>query len=264
MNLRSNWEWACDFTGDPDSFTARGEAFLEFLIEEGLKQTDNVLELGCGNLSQGAPLIRYLGHNRYFGVEPAGWLVNAGLERFPDLASKGPRFLWRSDFAVAEDTIEPFQFVLAHSVLSHVAHWQMSQALYETRKVVEKGAIWLASVRLDQYDDFAPEWAYPGVNKFRLETIEALAFHAGWAVTRKTGYEDRLQAVAPNDTHQILRLEAVRSPQEAHEMTTDMDARKRENDELRELAKELREKRERERLAKLSPGWMPSMEGTVE
>lgn len=251
IRLTSTWDWACRFVGDPGSYDTRGEMFLTFLKEEGLTVQDHVLELGCGNLSTGAPLIRFLAHDRYFGVEPNGWLVNCALERFRELESKVPQFSWRTDFDVAQETNTKFRFILAHSVLSHVAFWQMGTALHKMRAVAQEGAIWLATVRLDQYDEFAEEWAYPGVNKFRIDTIRALAFHAGWATERVPEYEQRLQEVAPNDVHEVLRFRAVLTPRQANDLTLDIEQRQREETEVRELAKEERMRRESERVEEL-------------
>ncbi len=234
MKLRSTWDWSLEYVGDPLSWAERGEMFLTLLRDEGLKPHHRVLELGCGNLSAGVPLIRFLNHGRFVGLEPNGWLVNAAIERFPDLPSKSPTFLYRTDFNVADEKeVEadgPFDFVLAHSVLSHVAYWQMSKVLHETRRVVEKEAVWLATVRLGE-DDFAANWAYPGVNHFSSVTIEVLAHHMGWVVRRMYDYEERLQAVAPNDVHELLRFEAVTTTEEINELRLEMEARKAEVEE---------------------------------
>lgn len=209
-NLRTSWEWATEYTGDVASFNRRGEMITEFLKELGMTQNDHVLDIGCGNLNTGVHLIRYLQAGRFTGIEPNGWLVNAALEQFPDLGAKAPRFLWNSDFDAGAVGVK-YGFVVSHSVMSHMGHDQMPQALAAVRKVVDEGAIWLSSFREDQYNTFAREWVYPGHSTFRLSTIEAWGVHFGWRLRLRRDLRDRLAAECPNDVHDWLELTACPS-----------------------------------------------------
>lgn len=210
---RSVFEWAKAYTGDPESHETRGAEITRFLIEAGLEPHHRVLDVGCGSLSQGMPLIRYLEPGRYVGLDPAGWLIESALEHDPGLEAKGPRFLYRDDFEAGAYG-EKFDFVVAHSVLSHAAHWQLEQCLHAVRRNVNEGAVFLASLRLDQYDLFARTWQYPGVSFFRLETVKVAAWYAGWHAEHDPGLRERLTAVAPNDVHDWVRLTAIATAEE--------------------------------------------------
>lgn len=213
---RSVWEWSLDYVGDPRTWSQRGERIVEFLKENGLTTQSRVLEIGCGNLSQGKPLIEFLAPGHFCGIEPNGWLVEAALDRFPALESQAPRFAWNTDFdATGFDT--DFDIILAHSVLSHAAHWQLAQLLAATRNVVDEGALFLCSFRRGQVNSLAEEWTYPGVTQFRIETIQAAGTHAGWHVELVHEYRERLLEVAPNDGHDWLRMRAVARPAELNE-----------------------------------------------
>jgi hypothetical protein len=57
---KSIYEWAVEYCGDPESHIKRGEIILSLLLKNGLMPRHKVLDLGCGALSQGKPLIEYL------------------------------------------------------------------------------------------------------------------------------------------------------------------------------------------------------------
>ena len=242
---KSIMEWAVEYVGDPSSFSSRGQLCLQFLQENGLQPGDKVLDLGCGALSQGIPLIRYLDQRCYVGVEPNGWLVEAAMEANPDLEAKLPRFSWASDFNPVG--LGPFKYVIAHSVLSHAADWQLDQAFLNVRANVDPGAIWLASLRLDQYDLGARRWVYPDVSYFRFDTVHVVGFHAGWHVEHLPEYRERMTSICPSDVHNWIRCTAVESASEQNRIRLDEDARKREEQEIMEIATEEYRRRATER-----------------
>lgn len=236
--LIDDWTWALQFTGDPQSWQVRGEMLRDFLKEEGLKPSDHVLDIGAGCLSPGKALIEYLDPDRYTGIEPFGLLVNIAMRRFPHLESKVPNYLWNTDFDASEAGVA-YPFAVAHSVLSHVAHWQMEAALTKVRAVMPDGGIWLASVILSEENSFDSAWVYPSVSRFRLQTIQAIGHHVGWRVERCGEYENRLQAACPNDTHQILRFTAFPSASEMNDLRLTEEALAEVERETREIAETL-------------------------
>ncbi len=227
------FEWAVEYCGDPSSHTARGEKILEFLKEEGMTSQGRVLEIGCGALSLGKPLIEYLAPGHYSALEPGGWMVESTLAQYPALESQSPRFQWNTDFD-GSGFGHDFSFIVAHSVLSHAAHWQLAQLLTNTRAVVNEGAVLLCSYRRAATNTFADSWVYPGHVEFRLETIKAAGLHAGWRVEEMREYQTRLREVAPHDVHDWFRATSVPSAAEANDFR------------LAEEATQSREREERE------------------
>ncbi len=243
-NLRENWDWALDFVGDPLSWSKRGELITEFLREEGMTQNSHVLDIGCGNLSTGVPLIRWLAGGRYVGLEPFGLLVNLALERHPDLAAQAPRFVWRTDFDASE-VGRKFDYLVAHSVVSHMAWWQLEQMFANTRKVVDEGAVMLASFRNDQYGSWSEDWRYPSNTTFRLQTLVVCGDHTGWRVEIDHSLGVRLSTDCPNDVHDWVKCTAVLS-------TAEINARRlAEEEQAREEQAALQEA-EDERVAALA------------
>jgi SAM-dependent methyltransferase len=80
-----------------------GRYCFDYLVREGLKPSDKVLDIGCGSGRVGIWLIRYLDPGNYFGVDShlKSLVAFAGYELFlNDLAAKKPRLLYSDQFAV--------------------------------------------------------------------------------------------------------------------------------------------------------------------
>ena len=223
------------YCGDPASHHRRGEIILDFLQELGLKSHHRVLNIGCGTLSEGTPIIRKLRDGNYVGLDPNQWLVRAALDNDPTLAPHRPEFLFNSDFT--SESEGPFDYVVCHSVLSHTAWWQTQMALMNTRKAVRDGAIWLASLRLHTETTFDTEWQYPGNSLFRLADFTTLAYQCGWTVQARGDFHSRLASECPSDIHDWVVLTAGLSPESANTLRLDAEARRREQEDILSIAK---------------------------
>lgn len=245
-NRRSFWDWSLAYVGDPNSWEARGKTIFNFMFENGLEKTNHVLDIGCGNLNTGLPLMNYLQPKHYVGIEPNGWLVEAALQQHPHLENKELAYSDTTDFDVSDLKVT-FDHVVSHSVLSHAAHWQVPQAFMNVRKVVREGAVWLASIRLSDKNSFDKQWVYPGVSTFRLQTLKVWGHHAGWMVEHLPEYTQRLTRVAPNDFHDWLRLTAVPSASQMNDMRVEEEKLQAEEQEILEIAEaEYQRRREQE------------------
>lgn len=249
MRKKTIYEWAEEYCGDPKSHLSRGVMIKDFLVELGMTPESRVLDVGCGALSQGAALILYLNSGKYVGLDPNGWLIEAALNENKTLLTKEPRFSYAVDFNV--ENYGGFDFIVAHSVFSHVAHWQLGTAFHNLRKVVNPGATMLASIRLDQYNSYHEEWQYPGNSFFRFNTIQAMAYQDGWHIEREKELRARLMHVAPNDMHDWIRCVASPTPTEINDQRLDDEDREREFREIKRLAKLEYERREEGRLVEL-------------
>jgi len=229
-DARSIFDWSLSYVGDPLTWLERGEMVRELLRSEGLRKEHRVLEIGCGNLSSGVPLIRYLDKGGYTGLEPNGWLVEAAIQdlKLGDLLrDKDPSFSWRGDFDVTAEyeVAGMFDFAVAHSVLSHAAAWQLPQMLTNVRRALRVGGKFLCSLRLGTRDTNATEWVYPGNSFFTEATIGAQANQHGFDVTFRPEYRDRMVAVAPNDFHDWALFERVKRTRTEYHVFSDEDLR---------------------------------------
>jgi cyclopropane fatty-acyl-phospholipid synthase-like methyltransferase len=197
---------------------ASGEVQLELLKLEGCVRESQVLEIGCGCLSAGVPVMRHLRRGHYVGIEPNRWLLDAALSRWNVrllARQKRPTFLERSDFDAGE-LGRSFDYVLAHSILSHCAHRQLEEFIRNVSRVLRPEGRILASIRLaegnaygslgtpDGDDSLDEEWQYPGVSWFRFETVQRAAANYGLQVEVKPEYTERVIQRRPREFHDWL------------------------------------------------------------
>ncbi|HEY9715250.1 MAG TPA: class I SAM-dependent methyltransferase [Dongiaceae bacterium] len=80
-----------------------GRYCFDYLVRQGLRPSDKVLDLGCGTGRVGVWLIRYLDPGNYFGIDShlKSLVAFAGYEIvLHDLGSKKPRLMYNDQFAV--------------------------------------------------------------------------------------------------------------------------------------------------------------------
>jgi SAM-dependent methyltransferase len=199
-----------------------GDVQLDLLKLEGCLPSSDVLEIGCGCLTAGVPVMGYLDAGRYAGIEPNTWLVESALElrRVRRLVKrKRAVFLSRTDFD-ARELGRTYDYVLSHSVLSHCAHRQLDQFLENVGRVLRPEGRVVASIRLaegnaygsegspDRQDSRDEDWQYPGVSWFTFETVRVTAERHGLDVVVKPAYTELLTRRIRREFHDWLVFSA--------------------------------------------------------
>src|SRR4051794_20426303 len=103
MTLSSRFVEAQNYVGNPgEDYFIVGLLQLELLLMNGCRPDSHVLEIGCGALVAGRPILQFLNADRFVGIEPNTWLLEAVREGLPDtkrlLDEKRPLFLDTMDF----------------------------------------------------------------------------------------------------------------------------------------------------------------------
>ncbi len=162
--------------------------------------------------------MRYLDRHHYVGIEPNRWLLDAAMTDWRVrvvVATSRPPFLGRTDFD-ASSTGRVFDYVLAHSALSHFAHRQLEEFIRNVARVLQSQGRILASIRLaegnaygspgapDGDDSMDAEWQYPDVSWFKFDTVERVAAQHGLTVVVKPEYTQRFISRRPREIHDWL------------------------------------------------------------
>lgn len=211
-----HWLHAQVYVGNAnDDYQMAGLLQLELLKRNGLAPHHHVLDIGCGALVAGRPLMQFLDADRYVGIEPNLWLVEAAREHFPDsedlFLAKRPVFLAGTEFDASE-TGRAFDFVISHSVLSHAAHWQLPQFIASVEKTLAPQGVAVASIRFrDEHevvrgDSLHEQWQYPGVSYFAFETVHAAAAAHGLHAEQRDDYREFVTRYLPTNFHDWIRL----------------------------------------------------------
>jgi len=210
------WEHAQGYVGNANAeYQMAGILQLELLKRNGLRPDHHVLEIGCGALVAGRPIMQFLEPDRYVGIEPNTWLIEACRDHFPDseelFLTKRPTFLARTDFDASE-TQRRFDFVISHSILSHAAHFQLDQFIGAAAKVLAPHGVILASIRFHDEngkrvgDAMLQEWQYPGANYFAVETVAQTAAKYRLTAEERADYRAFFVKYLPTNYHDWVRL----------------------------------------------------------
>ena len=113
-----------------DSMGFRGQFYphrafqFEILKREGLEPRCSFLELGCGPLTAGIPVIDYLDPGKYTGVDIRASVLNMAWKEIgkAGLSAKNPRLIRSSSFASDELGNSTFDFIYSFSVLYHLSN----------------------------------------------------------------------------------------------------------------------------------------------
>jgi SAM-dependent methyltransferase len=168
--------------GRPEVWQLKRDFQIAFLRAQGLASDDRFLDIGCGTLRGGIPVIEHLHAGRYTGLEvraeviAEAWreLEAAGLEH------KGPRLIQNSDFDALEIDHQ-VDVAWAFSVLFHMTDEIAESAIsFVGRHLAPQGRCF-ANVCLGEAPDGSWQ-GFPVVTR-PLRFYEQLAETAGLTVT---------------------------------------------------------------------------------
>jgi len=137
-----------------------GQSHLEFLQKQGLCSQSRVLDVGCGPLRTGIPLIRHLAAGCYVGIDNEPLLVAAAIEHELadiELQKKQPIIRFVDDFDVTAWCAEKFDMAWAYSVLTHLTHAGIEQCLRKVMPLLVDGGVFFASMNLASETVIGPE-----------------------------------------------------------------------------------------------------------
>lgn len=124
-----------------------GKLQFEFMRNHGLRESDVLLDIGCGSLRGGLHFIRYLNCAHYLGLEREEVLIKEGLEReLGDnmFRKKAPEFVISTQFEFRKFSKRP-TFALAESLFSHLSPEDIGLCLKNLRTFALAGCVFYAT-----------------------------------------------------------------------------------------------------------------------
>ncbi len=107
-----------------------GAEWLKFLIKNGLKKTDKVLDYGCGSLRLGKTLMEFLEPGKYVGVDISDHFYNLGKKHYVNskiINEKKPRFfIINSNDYEKFMTNKKFDYIYSSWVLMHIPPYELN------------------------------------------------------------------------------------------------------------------------------------------
>lgn len=117
-----------------------GQLQINFLKNEGLLPTHRLLDIGCGSLRGGRHFIGYLNAGGYIGTELSTGAVDAArsLVEREELTGKGAAIMHVPDGRLTFDDLSgSFDYILAHSVFTHLAECHIEQCFANIPKTMD-------------------------------------------------------------------------------------------------------------------------------
>ena len=119
--LYSKKEKRHQLVGPPKLWKMKQDFQINFVKEKGLKATDHFMDIGCGTLRGGIPIIRFLDEGHYYGIDVRENVIREGLKELDEegLTDKSPNVECFESF---DKLVYPVKFdmVWAFSVLIHL------------------------------------------------------------------------------------------------------------------------------------------------
>lgn len=122
---------------------------IQFLRSNGLKPEHYLLDIGCGTLRGGIPLIAYLLAGHYTGVESRSSVLEEGRKELHEarLLDKHPTLLMVPDISEL-DLDQSFDFIWAFSVLFHMSDEILAKTLSSVSKHLSDTGVFFGNVNL--------------------------------------------------------------------------------------------------------------------
>lgn len=169
------------YVGPPEDYDLIAAMTFNLLTTLGLRQHHSLLDIGCGSLRIGRLLIPYLNRGKYFGIEPAEWLVAEGIKQ--ELGEtvvqvKRPTFFFTDSPETALRAKVSFDFALAQSIFSHCGLDLIKGWLFAVSRSLAPDGILLATFLPGDEDTPQTGWVYPECVNYRPITLERAAAQA--------------------------------------------------------------------------------------
>jgi len=169
------------YVGPPKKYDLIAAMQFNLLTSLGLRQDHYLLDIGCGSLRAGRLFIPYLLPRHYYGIEPAQWLIEKGIENevgADQIRIKQPTFSNVSNFNLRVFN-QHFDYLVAQSIFSHASITQIEHCLQEAAKIMSPEAIFAATIVEGECNYSGEDWVYPECVHYTFEFFSTLAARAG-------------------------------------------------------------------------------------
>lgn len=140
--------------GPPHLWRMKRDFQIEFLKKAGLSSEHYLLDLGCGTLRGGTPIISYLQVGHYFGVDVRAEVFGEADKELREegLLDKEPTLIYASELSTLYIE-QKFDFIWGFSVLIHMTDSVLSDALSFIRNQLRPSGFFYANVNIGESND---------------------------------------------------------------------------------------------------------------
>ena len=150
---------------------------MHVLDRMGLKPAHSLIDIGCGPLQGGIPLIRYLDANRYTGIDVMPNRIQAAYGQISrhDLGGKNPRILLSQSFGDDELNGDSFDFMWASQIMYNLNDTLIARLFAFIGRRLKPGGKFLGDVYSPDFYAFKyPEKHSGGSYHYTVESLQLL------------------------------------------------------------------------------------------
>lgn len=133
--------------GNPKYWKLKQKFQLEFLKQVGLSPSDKVLDIGCGTLRGGIPIIKFLDSSNYYGIEVRKEVLDEGFKEASEqkVMDKDPNLIHFEDFDALKIDAN-FEYIFAFSVLIHMTDEIIEKCFHFVAENLTRDGVFYANV----------------------------------------------------------------------------------------------------------------------
>ncbi len=138
--------------GQPELWKIKRDFQINYLQAVGLKPHHYLVDIGCGTLRGGIPLIAYLEPKHYYGIEFRDFVLEEGRKELKEnnLENKAPVLLVSKDLNTL-DMDNKFDYLWAFSVMIHMKDEIADACLSMVSKHLKSGGSYYANVNIGEW-----------------------------------------------------------------------------------------------------------------
>lgn len=154
FGLTSAFERRQALVGPSHFWKMKRDFQIRFLKSVGMAPEHYVLDLGCGVLRGGLPIIEYLTEGHYYGIESRKAILDEGVRALQEagIQSKVPTLL-AIDYLSRATLDRKFEFIWAFSVLIHMEDKSLDACLDLVSRNLERNGRMYANVKIGNEKD---------------------------------------------------------------------------------------------------------------
>lgn len=143
-----------ELVGPPKLWKMKQEFQINFIKKQGIKESNTLLDIGCGTLRGGIPIIDFLNSGNYCGIEVRESVLNEGKKELEEhnLLNKEPRLVSFSDFNEL-NLNNKFDVIFCFSVLIHLEDKIASECIKFVTEHLKDEGVFYANVNIGERKD---------------------------------------------------------------------------------------------------------------
>lgn len=168
---------------------------IDYLIKNGLKKENVLLDLGCGPFRNGVAIINYLESGNYYGLDVSADLVKAGYEKEIkplglDVKFPKKNVVTNQSFSLGKFKDVNFDVMLAVSLFTHLPKEEFVLAMTKVReKMAPGGKAFVSLFLVDEKQEGSKVWSdirvktNPDSDPFhhKLSDVKEVCEKSGWS-----------------------------------------------------------------------------------